>query len=215
MPRPTSTDPAVTEFAIILTRALKKRGLRGDWVLARIEDQSLTLTGAESGAVSIAWERIERVRVGFVEVKGGSLYECKLWVGPGERLTLGRHNACPACYRDGVLALADRVVKHRGSKRSSADHDVRRAARPGTAARAATWRALCRGGGSGERALVGTVDRAGHSRPDLRADRLARGQATPSPPRRRPEQPCRAAPANVTTPPLKRPDSPRSAHCPG
>lgn len=104
----------MTSFAVILTRGLKKRGLRGDWVLARVEDEAFTLTGAESGAVSIPYGEIHRIRVGFTEGKGGVYYECSLCAAIAGRLTLHRHNAYPAGYRDGVLALAGHVARHRG-----------------------------------------------------------------------------------------------------
>jgi hypothetical protein len=103
----------MTEFAAVLTRQLKRLGLRGDPATISLSENGLDLHGAKDGSVMIAYSDVIRMRAGFTDGRGSTHYECALQTSSA-RLVLHRHGAHPNGYRAGVLAIAANVAERRG-----------------------------------------------------------------------------------------------------
>jgi len=78
-------------FTAPMTRALRRRGLRGRTAQVVLERDGFVISGTESGAWRVPFVRMHRVRVGFMESKAGTILFLRLWTrdAPEKKVELG------------------------------------------------------------------------------------------------------------------------------
>lgn len=90
-------------FTAANTRALRRRGLRGDTVVVVLTEEVLGLVGAEGGDAAIPFGQIAGLRAGFIQSRHGSGPELRVFLGDGT----GMLHLVPARDR-GDAAVASR-----------------------------------------------------------------------------------------------------------
>lgn len=78
-------------FQAPMTRALRRRGLKGRTATVVLEPDGLALAGEEGGTWRVPFAQVLRVRVGFVESKHGTILFLRLWTrdAPDKKVELG------------------------------------------------------------------------------------------------------------------------------
>lgn len=66
-------------FSLPNNKQLTALGLGGPHVFGLVTNNSLELRGETAGNVYIAPDQIHRLRIGFIEAKGGGFYRTRLW----------------------------------------------------------------------------------------------------------------------------------------
>jgi hypothetical protein len=81
------TAPA-HNFRVHMNGRLRRAGLAGDFAVASVSRDGLTIKGATSGSTQVPWTRIARGRIGYTETKYGVIYEARMWTDDEPALTL-------------------------------------------------------------------------------------------------------------------------------
>lgn len=67
-------------FAVPVTGALKRRGLRGGEARVSLAGNALQIVGTEGGVLVVGPERVGRLRTGWEETKYGLSHETRFWL---------------------------------------------------------------------------------------------------------------------------------------
>ncbi|WP_119420999.1 hypothetical protein [Desertibaculum subflavum] len=94
-------------FAVPVTGALKRRGIRRREARVTLAGTALQIVGDEGGVLAVTPDRLRRLRSGWEETKRGPSYETRLWlVGEAKPVTLFLKDRAYADYARVIRGFA-------------------------------------------------------------------------------------------------------------